>query len=190
MAVIGVIIESIDMLRTAVEDPDFGFRMSQSLLTLTAEESSCIHDRLVFQVQHFCKRLVRMHLFIRFLIGSIFEVARSLTFMTESSIPLQVMADSMQGTVTDSPSSYTDRSTETRLLNERFPLHALLIVILGLGSGKTVAFAIPMLTFISTLPPFTDENRHLGPYPWIMAPTGSRELTQQIECISVFVLPV
>ncbi|KAI0705818.1 pre-mRNA-splicing ATP-dependent RNA helicase PRP28 [Cytidiella melzeri] len=47
------------------------------------------------------------------------------------------------------------------------------------GSGKTAAFVIPMLTFISHLPPFTDENRHLGPYALIMAPT--RELAQQIE---------
>jgi ATP-dependent RNA helicase DDX23/PRP28 len=36
-----------------------------------------------------------------------------------------------------------------------------------------------MLTFISKLPPFTDENRHLGPYALILAPT--RELAQQIE---------
>ncbi|TFY82972.1 hypothetical protein EWM64_g1039 [Hericium alpestre] len=47
------------------------------------------------------------------------------------------------------------------------------------GSGKTAAFVIPMLTFISKLPPFTDEIRHLGPYALIMAPT--RELAQQIE---------
>ena len=36
-----------------------------------------------------------------------------------------------------------------------------------------------MLTFISKLPAFTDENRHLGPYALILAPT--RELAQQIE---------
>ncbi|KAH8107032.1 DEAD-domain-containing protein [Cristinia sonorae] len=47
------------------------------------------------------------------------------------------------------------------------------------GSGKTAAFVIPMLSFISKLPPFTDDNRHLGPYALIMAPT--RELAQQIE---------
>ena len=47
------------------------------------------------------------------------------------------------------------------------------------GSGKTAAFVIPMLSFISNLPPFTDDNRHLGPYSLIMAPT--RELAQQIE---------
>ncbi|PPQ86849.1 hypothetical protein CVT25_012568 [Psilocybe cyanescens] len=47
------------------------------------------------------------------------------------------------------------------------------------GSGKTAAFVIPMLAFISNLPPFTDEIRHLGPYALIMAPT--RELAQQIE---------
>jgi DEAD/DEAH box helicase len=48
-----------------------------------------------------------------------------------------------------------------------------------LGSGKTAAFVIPMLTYIGNLPPFTDENRHLGPYSLILAPT--RELAQQIE---------
>lgn len=47
------------------------------------------------------------------------------------------------------------------------------------GSGKTAAFVIPMLSFIQGLPRFTDENRHLGPYALIMAPT--RELAQQIE---------
>ncbi|KDR81517.1 hypothetical protein GALMADRAFT_239515 [Galerina marginata CBS 339.88] len=47
------------------------------------------------------------------------------------------------------------------------------------GSGKTAAFVIPMLSFISNLPLFTDDNRHLGPYALIMAPT--RELAQQIE---------
>ncbi|KAF9515879.1 hypothetical protein BS47DRAFT_1371903 [Hydnum rufescens UP504] len=47
------------------------------------------------------------------------------------------------------------------------------------GSGKTAAFVIPMLVYIGQLPPFTDENRHLGPYALILAPT--RELAQQIE---------
>lgn len=47
------------------------------------------------------------------------------------------------------------------------------------GSGKTAAFVIPMLAFISNLPLFTDDNRHLGPYALILAPT--RELAQQIE---------
>ncbi|KAG6878700.1 hypothetical protein C0993_011515 [Termitomyces sp. T159_Od127] len=47
------------------------------------------------------------------------------------------------------------------------------------GSGKTAAFVIPMLAFISGLPPFTEENRHLGPFALILAPT--RELAQQIE---------
>lgn len=49
----------------------------------------------------------------------------------------------------------------------------------ALGSGKTAAFVIPMLAFIGNLPIFTDENRHLGPYALILAPT--RELAQQIE---------
>ena len=53
------------------------------------------------------------------------------------------------------------------------------------GSGKTAAFVIPMLAFISNMPPFTDENRHLGPYALILAPT--RELAHQIhnECLKL-----
>ncbi|KAJ3211325.1 DEAD (Asp-Glu-Ala-Asp) box polypeptide 23 [Dinochytrium kinnereticum] len=47
------------------------------------------------------------------------------------------------------------------------------------GSGKTASFVIPMLVYISELPPFNDENRLNGPYALIMAPT--RELAQQIE---------
>ncbi|PAV23639.1 pre-mRNA-splicing ATP-dependent RNA helicase PRP28 [Pyrrhoderma noxium] len=54
-----------------------------------------------------------------------------------------------------------------------------LIGIAETGSGKTAAFVIPMLTYISNLPPFSDDNRHLGPYSLILAPT--RELAQQIE---------
>lgn len=48
-----------------------------------------------------------------------------------------------------------------------------------IGSGKTAAFVIPMLAFISGMPAFNDDNRHLGPYALILAPT--RELAQQIE---------
>ncbi|KAJ3054388.1 DEAD (Asp-Glu-Ala-Asp) box polypeptide 23 [Rhizophlyctis rosea] len=47
------------------------------------------------------------------------------------------------------------------------------------GSGKTASFVIPMLVFISELPPLTEENQNHGPYALIMAPT--RELAQQIE---------
>lgn len=36
-----------------------------------------------------------------------------------------------------------------------------------------------MLVYIGELPPLSDENRHLGPYALILAPT--RELAQQIE---------
>lgn len=48
-----------------------------------------------------------------------------------------------------------------------------------LGSGKTAAFVIPMLTYIVSLPPLNEDNRHMGPYALILAPT--RELAQQIE---------
>ncbi|KAL3702056.1 hypothetical protein R1sor_020078 [Riccia sorocarpa] len=47
------------------------------------------------------------------------------------------------------------------------------------GSGKTAAFVLPMLTYISKLPPMTEETEAEGPYAVVMAPT--RELAQQIE---------
>ncbi|CAA3006038.1 DEAD-box ATP-dependent RNA helicase 21-like [Olea europaea var. sylvestris] len=47
------------------------------------------------------------------------------------------------------------------------------------GSGKTAAFVLPMLTYITRLPPMTEENEAEGPYAVVMAPT--RELAQQIE---------
>ncbi|PHT24528.1 Pre-mRNA-splicing ATP-dependent RNA helicase prp28 [Capsicum baccatum] len=47
------------------------------------------------------------------------------------------------------------------------------------GSGKTAAFVLPMLTYITRLPPLSEENEAEGPYAVVMAPT--RELAQQIE---------
>lgn len=47
------------------------------------------------------------------------------------------------------------------------------------GSGKTAAFLLPLLTYISDLPPLDDVNKNDGPYALILAPT--RELVQQIE---------
>ncbi|KAI1323343.1 Pre-mRNA-splicing ATP-dependent RNA helicase prp-28 [Xylariaceae sp. FL0255] len=47
------------------------------------------------------------------------------------------------------------------------------------GSGKTAAFLLPLLVYISELPPLDDTNKNDGPYSLIIAPT--RELVQQIE---------
>ncbi|KAF7546038.1 hypothetical protein G7046_g9426 [Stylonectria norvegica] len=47
------------------------------------------------------------------------------------------------------------------------------------GSGKTAAFLLPLLVYISDLPPLTEVNKNDGPYALIIAPT--RELVQQIE---------
>ncbi|KAK1373392.1 DEAD-box ATP-dependent RNA helicase 21 [Heracleum sosnowskyi] len=47
------------------------------------------------------------------------------------------------------------------------------------GSGKTAAFVLPMLNYITRLPPITEENEAEGPYAVVLAPT--RELAQQIE---------
>ncbi|MFS7979632.1 putative RNA helicase [Helianthus anomalus] len=46
-------------------------------------------------------------------------------------------------------------------------------------SGKSAAFVLPMLTYITRLPPISEENETRGPYAVVMAPT--RELAQQIE---------
>lgn len=47
------------------------------------------------------------------------------------------------------------------------------------GSGKTAAFLLPLLVYISELPPLSEFNKNDGPYALILAPT--RELVQQIE---------
>ncbi|KAG7655720.1 DEAD/DEAH box helicase domain [Arabidopsis suecica] len=47
------------------------------------------------------------------------------------------------------------------------------------GSGKTAAFVLPMLAYISRLPPMREENQTEGPYALVMVPT--RELAHQIE---------
>ncbi|CAD6193000.1 unnamed protein product [Caenorhabditis auriculariae] len=48
------------------------------------------------------------------------------------------------------------------------------------GSGKTAAFLLPLLVWITSLPKMErQEHRDMGPYAIIMAPT--RELAQQIE---------
>ncbi|KAI9671533.1 MAG: mRNA splicing protein prp28 [Caeruleum heppii] len=47
------------------------------------------------------------------------------------------------------------------------------------GSGKTAAFLLPLLVYISELPALTEFTKNDGPYAIILAPT--RELAQQIE---------
>ncbi|EIM90151.1 P-loop containing nucleoside triphosphate hydrolase protein, partial [Stereum hirsutum FP-91666 SS1] len=90
----------------------------------------------------------------------------------ESTIPQQIL-DVVDSVGYKEPSPIQRQAIPIGLQNRD------IIGIAETGSGKTAAFVIPMLTFISKLPPFTDENRHLGPYSLILAPT--RELAQQIE---------
>ncbi|KAH8815161.1 pre-mRNA-splicing ATP-dependent RNA helicase-like protein prp28 [Xylogone sp. PMI_703] len=47
------------------------------------------------------------------------------------------------------------------------------------GSGKTAAFLLPLLVYISELPALNEFTKNDGPYSIILAPT--RELAQQIE---------
>nr|XP_043605891.1 DEAD-box ATP-dependent RNA helicase 21-like [Erigeron canadensis]XP_043605892.1 DEAD-box ATP-dependent RNA helicase 21-like [Erigeron canadensis]XP_043605893.1 DEAD-box ATP-dependent RNA helicase 21-like [Erigeron canadensis]XP_043605894.1 DEAD-box ATP-dependent RNA helicase 21-like [Erigeron canadensis]XP_043605895.1 DEAD-box ATP-dependent RNA helicase 21-like [Erigeron canadensis]XP_043605896.1 DEAD-box ATP-dependent RNA helicase 21-like [Erigeron canadensis]XP_043605897.1 DEAD-box ATP-d len=53
------------------------------------------------------------------------------------------------------------------------------IGVAGTGSGKTAAFVLPMLAYISILPPISELNEVEGPYAVVLAPT--RELALQIE---------
>lgn len=72
--------------------------------------------------------------------------------------------------------------TPTPIQRQAIPIGLMYRDIIGIaetGSGKTASFVIPMLAYINELPPLTDENKYLGPYALIMAPT--RELVQQIE---------
>ncbi|KAF8231296.1 P-loop containing nucleoside triphosphate hydrolase protein [Tricholoma matsutake] len=91
---------------------------------------------------------------------------------TESSIP-EVILECIEKIGYKEPSPIQRQAIPIGLQNRD------IIGIAETGSGKTAAFVIPMLAFIQGLPRFTDENRHLGPYALIMAPT--RELAQQIE---------
>ncbi|KAF2858366.1 DEAD-domain-containing protein [Piedraia hortae CBS 480.64] len=54
-----------------------------------------------------------------------------------------------------------------------------LIAVASTGSGKTAAFLLPLLVYISELPTLDEDTRYDGPYAIILAPT--RELAQQIE---------
>ncbi|KAH7889299.1 P-loop containing nucleoside triphosphate hydrolase protein [Phlebopus sp. FC_14] len=101
--------------------------------------------------------------------GSIPHPLRS---WAESDIP-QVILDVIERVGYKEPSAIQRQAIPIGLQNRD------IIGIAETGSGKTAAFVIPMLTFIMNLPPFTDDNRHLGPYALILAPT--RELAQQIE---------
>ncbi|KAI0807454.1 DEAD-domain-containing protein [Fomes fomentarius] len=90
----------------------------------------------------------------------------------ESTIPLEIL-DVVDKIGYKEPSPIQRQAIPIGLQNRD------IIGIAETGSGKTAAFVIPMLAFISKLPLFTDDNRHLGPYALILAPT--RELAQQIE---------
>ncbi|KAG8906275.1 mRNA splicing protein prp28 [Tulasnella sp. 403] len=90
----------------------------------------------------------------------------------ESTIPAPIL-DVISQIGYEEPSPIQRQAIPIGLMNRD------IIGIAETGSGKTAAFVIPMLVYISQLPPLSDENRHLGPFALILAPT--RELAQQIE---------
>ncbi|KIY50917.1 P-loop containing nucleoside triphosphate hydrolase protein [Fistulina hepatica ATCC 64428] len=100
------------------------------------------------------------------------QIPHPLRSWKESSIP-QTILDVIERIGYKEPSPIQRQAIPIGLQNRD------VIGIAETGSGKTAAFVIPMLAFISGLPPFSEENRHLGPYALILAPT--RELAQQIE---------
>ncbi|KAF5391268.1 hypothetical protein D9757_001986 [Collybiopsis confluens] len=100
------------------------------------------------------------------------HIPRPLRSWVESDIPKSLL-ETIEGIGYKEPSPIQRQAIPIGLSNRD------VIGIAETGSGKTAAFVIPMLAFISSLPAFTDEIRHLGPYALILAPT--RELAQQIE---------
>ncbi|KAF9052958.1 pre-mRNA-splicing ATP-dependent RNA helicase PRP28 [Panaeolus papilionaceus] len=100
------------------------------------------------------------------------NIPHPLRSWTESSIPQSIL-ECIEHIGYKEPSPIQRQAIPIGLQNRD------IIGIAETGSGKTAAFVIPMLAFISTMPVFNDDNRHLGPYALIMAPT--RELAQQIE---------
>ncbi|KAJ8454576.1 hypothetical protein ONZ45_g19251 [Pleurotus djamor] len=100
------------------------------------------------------------------------QIPHPLRSWTESSIPSAIL-ECIEKIGYKEPSPIQRQAIPIGLQNRD------IIGIAETGSGKTAAFVIPMLTFISHLPPLTDDNRHLGPFALILAPT--RELAQQIE---------
>ncbi|KAK0545058.1 mRNA splicing protein prp28 [Tilletia horrida] len=100
------------------------------------------------------------------------SIPRPLRSWEESSIPIPILR-AIENIGYKDPSPIQRQAIPIGLQNRD------LIGIAETGSGKTASFVIPMLAYISDLPPLSEENRHLGPYALILAPT--RELAQQIE---------
>ncbi|KAF9053563.1 P-loop containing nucleoside triphosphate hydrolase protein [Hymenopellis radicata] len=100
------------------------------------------------------------------------NIPHPLRSWNESDIPRELL-DCIEAIGYKEPSPIQRQAIPIGLMNRD------IIGIAETGSGKTAAFVIPMLSFILHLPKLNDDNRHLGPYALILAPT--RELAQQIE---------
>ena len=101
--------------------------------------------------------------------GSIPNPMRS---WAESNLPtklLKVVADA----------GYTDPSAVQRAAIPIALQSRDLIGVAVTGSGKTAAFVLPLLVYISELPALDESTKNDGPYAIVLAPT--RELAQQIE---------
>jgi len=101
--------------------------------------------------------------------GSIPNPMRS---WTESNLPPQLLK------IVDSV-GYTEPSAVQRAAIPIALQSRDLIGVAVTGSGKTAAFLLPLLVYISDLPGLNDFTKNDGPYAIILAPT--RELAQQIE---------
>ena len=101
--------------------------------------------------------------------GSIPNPMRS---WAESGLPTRLLEVVAQANYTD-PSA-VQRAAIPIALQSRD-----LIGVAVTGSGKTAAFVLPLLVYISELPALNESTKNDGPYAIVLAPT--RELAQQIE---------
>ena len=100
------------------------------------------------------------------------NIPRPIRSWAESSLPKKVL-DVIESVGYTEPTPIQRQAIPIGIQNRD------IIGIAETGSGKTASFVIPLLVYISDLPPLNAENMADGPYALIMAPT--RELAQQIE---------
>jgi len=99
-------------------------------------------------------------------------VPHPIRFWEESGLP-KVLLDTLKKVGYKDPTPIQRAGIPVGLINKD------VVGIAETGSGKTCAFLLPMLVYISKLPPMTPLLAAEGPYAIVMAPT--RELAQQIS---------
>jgi len=99
-------------------------------------------------------------------------IPRPIRSWKESSLPLELL-DAIERVGYKTPSPIQMQAIPIALRGRD------ILGVAETGSGKTAAFLLPMLVYLSKLPPMTAERKADGPYALILAPV--RELALQIE---------